>query len=213
MISDSHGYHDKLRIPSGIDIVMHGGDGSNARVPSMNAPEMDRFLKWYDSLYMEHKIMIGGNHDTALEVGMVDIPDGITLLYNQMAVIDGLKVYGSPYSPRYGRWGYMLNRYSEELENNWNLIPDNLDILITHSPPHGVLDSNYVENVGCELLAKRLENINVSVHMFGHIHEQAGQILKGRYDSTLYVNAAVVTFESGYINNGVILNYEYYPEE
>ena len=54
----------------------------------------------------------------------------------------------------------------------WELIPDNIDILITHGPPLGVLDhtNNHVR-VGCaDLLYEVRHRIRPRVHLFGHIH-------------------------------------------
>mgnify|MGYP003389852438 CR=1 FL=1 len=55
-------------------------------------------------------------------------------------------------------------------------IPDNTDILLTHSPPHGILDLSTRffphNNAGCQSLFKEVSyRIKPKYHLFGHIHE------------------------------------------
>jgi predicted phosphodiesterase len=47
-----------------IDIVIHSGDCSNPRDPYNNEPEVRRFIDWYKSLPIKHKIYVAGNHDS-----------------------------------------------------------------------------------------------------------------------------------------------------
>ena len=75
-----------------------------------------------------------------------------------------------------------------ELREKWDLIPAHVDVLITHGPPHGVLDrSAGGENVGCEELLAATRRIRPRLHVFGHIHQGLGWWRLGR---TLHVNAS-----------------------
>ena len=69
-----------------------------------------------------------------------------------------------------------------ELAEKWKLIPHDTDILITHGPPHGILDEvprkYWIENTGCEELRKKVEEIRPKAHIFGHIHCGYGQTEK-----------------------------------
>ena len=65
-ISDTHTYHDLLKIPSGIDTVIHSGDCSNPRDPYNNEPEVREFIDWYKELPIKNKIYVAGNHDLSL---------------------------------------------------------------------------------------------------------------------------------------------------
>jgi Icc-related predicted phosphoesterase len=94
-------------------------------------------------------------------------------LQDSSVKIETLKIYGSPWQPRFFDWAFNLTR-GAELAEKWNLIPDDTNILITHSPPFGILDEvpqRYsIENTGCEELRKRVETIRPRLHIFGHIH-------------------------------------------
>jgi len=64
------------------------------------------------------------------------------------------------------------------MAEKWKLIPNDIDILITHGPPNGILDlvprKGWDENTGCEELRKKVEEIaafgRLKLHVFGHIH-------------------------------------------
>jgi Icc-related predicted phosphoesterase len=71
----------------------------------------------------------------------------------------------------------------------WDLIPYNLDVLITHGPPFGILDQTAPgdPHLGCEELFNAIEEKKPRVHLFGHIHGGAGTFENG---ATRFVNAA-----------------------
>jgi Icc-related predicted phosphoesterase len=55
----------------------------------------------------------------------------------------------------------------------------NPDILITHSPPYGILDSGYYgQHYGISSLPIHLayQELKITHHFFGHIHECGGQV-------------------------------------
>lgn len=176
-ISDTHTFHPGLSIPSGVDVVIHTGDASNQRDPHFNESELRGFIEWLASLPIPHKVFVPGNHDTSLERGLVSrgfIEDlGINLLINEERNIGGLRVWGSPFTPRYGDWSYMKDRGT--ISRIWDLIPEGLDILAVHGPPYGILDATYnrsngVELVGCSALRKRVLKASPRFMLFGHVH-------------------------------------------
>lgn len=70
------------------------------------------------------------------------------------------------------------------------MIPDNIDVLITHGPPFGVLDGTvYGKRVGCEELLLRVYHVKPRYRLFGHIHESYGSFTKGE---TTFINASVL---------------------
>jgi len=78
-----------------------------------------------------------------------------------------------------------------ELQQKWDDIPLNTDILVTHGPAWGHLDTVVGKsmNLGCELLAERLKVLKPKIHVFGHIHSGYGYKF---VDGTHYFNAAVL---------------------
>jgi Icc-related predicted phosphoesterase len=61
----------------------------------------------------------------------------------------------------------------DQLYKKWNLIPSNIDILMTHMPPKQILDKTYLgKHWGCSFLKEKvLGEIKPKVHVFGHVHE------------------------------------------
>jgi len=186
-ISDTHGHHSQLKVPPDIDIVIHSGDASNYKDPFRNESEMHSFLTWFSKLPIQHKIFVAGNHDTSIEKGFIHPEDmksmGITYLYMETVEVMGLKIWGSPYVPRYGDWAFMKRR-SEMMKKVWDHADREADIIVTHTPPKGILDYadrrihdpslnaniNIVEDCGCLSLRKTINLINPKLHCFGHIH-------------------------------------------
>lgn len=204
-ISDTHGYHDLLTIPNGIDMVIHSGDCSNPRDPYNNEPEVRKFIDWFKALPIKHKVYVAGNHDTSIERGLVTIADfgeaGIIYLENDYITIENVKIFGSPYTPFFNNWAF--NKQRNKLERMWRLaIHSDCDIIVTHGPPQGVLDKSYdqsrlLECCGDKSLLNRVLEIQPAYHLFGHIHNckeivNAGIQKLSNYD-TLFSNGSVVT--------------------
>ncbi len=128
---------------------------------------------------------------------MQHMDSSFTYLQDSGCEIDGVKFWGSPWQPEFNDWHFNLSR-GEPLARKWRLIPDDTDVLITHGPPHGILDecpewisgwgrTRGTVHVGCEELAKALERVQPKVHIFGHIHEGAGVL---EQDGRTYINAS-----------------------
>lgn len=215
LISDSHCMHKDLIIPEGIDMVIHAGDFSNQRDAYRNQYEALNFLEWYKSLKVKYKVLVAGNHDTSIEKGLIDMrhyADDIIYLQNYSITIEGIKIYGSPYTPSFGTgWAFNVDR--DKIHNHWSVIPDNTDILITHGPPKGILDltadGQSFFQCGCKALLDRVLDIQPKYHVFGHIHTElncpnAG-ILQMQNCKTKFVNASVVNLDYDICNNGHVI--------
>ena len=84
----------------------------------------------------------------------------------------------------------------------WENIPEDTDILITHTPPRGCLDLSYNRNhqlefCGCSNLLKNIFRVKPKLHCYGHIHScegvyNAGTIKLANLD-TIFSNGSVVT--------------------
>jgi Icc-related predicted phosphoesterase len=202
-ISDTHAKHNQVTssLPGG-DVLIHAGDISNKGYPT----EIQDFIKWFSTIEnYTHKIFIAGNHDFGCQDEVLAVQEllrlnpGSEYLYDDMFLIgdesvdydDMVKVWGSPWQPEFYNWAFNLPRQGAELKEVWNMIPSDVDILITHGPPYGHLD--YVayskQNVGCELLRDRIDLIKPKIHVFGHIHSSYGYKFDG---TTHFFNAAVL---------------------
>ena len=180
-------------LPGG-PILVHAGDVSGRG----SEREIRLFLEWFSQLPYAHKILISGNHDFFFEVASKEEVDaliaeypGITYLNDSGATIEGIKFWGSPITPYFHNWAF--NRFHNEIQEHWDLIPNDIDVLITHGPPHGILDKVRYDNltVGCPKLGVKVKEIKPKVHVFGHIHEARGI---HEEDGITYINAAVVDF-------------------
>ena len=203
-ISDTHTFHELLEIPQGVDLVIFSGDCSNPRDPYNNEPEVRAFIDWYGNLPIKHKVFVAGNHDTSIEKGLVTKEDfsknGIHYLENTSVEIEGLKIFGSPYTPMFGNWAFMKARH--KLDRVWDsAIPDDSDIVVVHGPPKGILDLSFnrrggIERCGDKSLLNRVKDVNPKLCLFGHIHNCEDIINQGTMKlsnlDTIFSNGSVM---------------------
>lgn len=203
-ISDTHTYHELLVVPEGIDMVIFSGDCSTSKELHINEAETWRFIDWYKDLPIKYKIFVAGNHDFSIEKNLITKQDfndhEIIYLENGYTIIEDLKIWGSPITPVFNMGSFIKRR--NEMDSLWSLLPDDIDILITHGPPKGVLDlsvnrAGILEYCGCEALKSYILNrIKPKYHFFGHIHNyldiiNAGTMTLSGYD-TIFSNGTVV---------------------
>jgi len=200
-ISDTHTQHRSIDVPNG-DVLIHAGD-----ITGRGDPKVVRdFNAFLGELPHRHKIVIAGNHDFCFERDpepTEKLLTSCTYLRDSAVTVEGLKVYGSPWQPWFFDWAFNLQR-GEEIRAKWDLIPDDTDILVTHGPPHGILDRTMRgKDVGCRDLREAIERVRPRVHVFGHIHEGYG-----RYDDgqTLFMNASSCDFSYRPVNPAFIID-------
>jgi Icc-related predicted phosphoesterase len=203
-ISDTHGQHTKLNahLPGG-DILFHTGDFITGADYFSNIRELRKFCEWFESLdNYTHKIFIAGNHDRIFESDPFDtstiLKDFANITYLQDSAVnikvndETVKIYGSPWQPEFYNWAFNLPRNGEALKFKWDSIPSDTDILLTHSPAYGILDTvtgRETDHLGCELLAERIKQLNLKLHAHGHIHTGYGIT---KVSNTFHINAAVL---------------------
>ncbi|KAL0564879.1 hypothetical protein V5O48_017158 [Marasmius crinis-equi] len=197
-ISDTHSH--TFPVPPG-DVLLHGGDLTNTGTVS----NFEKTMEWLYEMPHKVKVIIAGNHDLTLHEGWYDTAwsrwhsregkqniepikemlkgskaqkAGVIYLEDEETTFQAKEggktwsVYGSPWSPWFYDWAF--NYLREDGEKMVSKIPK-ADILLTHGPPHGILDAtNSGEFVGCEDLRKRLPTLRPRIHVFGHIHEAHG---------------------------------------
>ncbi|XP_076443686.1 metallophosphoesterase MPPED2-like [Babylonia areolata] len=216
-LSDTHSmvegsrraFHE--RIPDG-DVLIHCGDFSMGGDPS----EIIQFDSFMGRLSHPVKLVIAGNHEMTFEdyfygghpvllrkqlglsqeastqevvAGCKALLQNSLYLEDEVISICGIKLYGSPWVPSFGSWGFSLTRGQNLLEK-WNRIPSDTDILITHGPPCGYGDSvPGGDHAGCvELLNTVVKRVKPKFHVFGHIHSGYGMWSNG---TTTFINSAI----------------------
>lgn len=211
-ISDTHTKHNLITkdLPGG-DLLIHAGDMSSMGYKR----EIKDFCSWFDSINnYDHKVFIAGNHDW----GFIDyirfklsneavVPEETQEVLNSYKSFDYLfdekleigeasdeliKIWGSPWQPEFYNWAFNLPRNGESLKAVWDKIPDNIDILVTHGPAFGFVDTVYnrpADHLGCELLTQRIGIIKPKIHVCGHIHTGRGHYFDGH---THFINASVL---------------------
>ena len=187
-ISDLHGFFPDLK---GGDLLIVAGD---LTASDANAQYL-LFMEWLDAQEYKQKIVVAGNHDNLLfeEKFKISLPEyysqGERIIYlcDSGTEFEGPKIWGSPWTPLFRGVNRRCAAFmlpEAELEAKFALIPDDVDILVTHGPPYGILDAvrkygpfshEREECVGSESLLKRVFDIRPQLHIFGHIHEGYGE--------------------------------------
>lgn len=187
--SDTHGMHRDFEIPAG-DVLVFAGDMCG--LSNLNC--LTDFNDFMGELPHRHKIVVCGNHDWAFEKEPEKAQMLMTnsiYLQDSGCEIDGLNFWGSPWQPEFGRWAFNLPR-GIQLREKWLKIPENTDVLVTHSPPMGIQDLVVTGmHEGCDELLDVIKKIKPKLHVFGHIHEAYGMQIVGK---TIFVNTSICTF-------------------
>lgn len=207
-ISDTHGYHDSIEtLPTG-DILVHSGDISMRG----GMVEIIQFNSWLGTVAHNYKYGVyvtPGNHDWLFQQNLSlakSLMSNANVLLDEHTTIENKVFHFSPQTPVFFDWAFNVER-GAALAAYWELIPNNTDVLVTHGPPHGILDrepSIVREHVGCEELAKVVGGrVRPKLHLFGHIHGEYGQVQVGE---TTYVNASICTERYQPTNLPVVLD-------
>jgi Icc-related predicted phosphoesterase len=201
LAADLHMLFDQMNWGSGTKILVVAGDLTSYGYTD----ELKPFARWVENGPFEKVVVIAGNHDTVFqrnrEKAMRRISDRtskVVYLEDSGAEIDGLKFYGTPWTIglyKDERWAFGLEE--SQLQEKWRMIPRDVDVLVTHSPPFGILDqatsfnsAGLENNCGSQsLLREVVGRVMPKVHVFGHIHEARGTTAK---DGVQFVNAAMV---------------------
>lgn len=205
-ISDTHCRHRSLKLPKG-DVLLHAGD---VCYQSSRAEVLD-FLDWFGKMPHPHKIFIAGNHDFFLERQTATsikslLPPGVHYLKEDAIVIEGIKIWGSPYTPWYYNWAFSKKRGSP-MARHWSNIPSDTDVLVTHGPVSGILDTVVNDrHAGDKDLLKRILEVKPKAHVCGHIHEAYGSAKK---HGVRFINASVLNERYELVNKPIVFELSY----
>lgn len=202
-ISDTYGQHRKLNLPEG-DVLIHAGDISNKG----DDLEIFDFINWFENQNFKSKIFIAGNHDfyfernTPKEIEKL-LPKDIYYLNDSGVEIGGIKFWGSPITPWFYNWAFNRHR-GIDIAKHWELIPQDIDVLITNGPMFKRLDENIEgKHVGCKDLFIKSQALNLKAHIFGHIHESYGIVER---QNIKFLNASVLNEKYQLVNNPLVLD-------
>jgi len=203
--------HRRLVIPKG-DFLVHAGDLTGRGTWA----EFKDFVEWLAEQPHPIKIFTAGNHDKVCEnelrrcLDLVEKTPGVHMLIDKARAFEGLKFYGSPWTPQFCNWSFMKDR-GAPIRQVWKKIPADVDILITHGPPYGHNDlappyySPNQQAVGCFELLQQVRTIKPKLHIFGHIHEGYGRTESAEIP-TRFVNASICTGNYQPTNTPQIIN-------
>lgn len=163
IIGDTHDCHRSISELPECDLFIHCGDifmTSRLFSKRIVMKKLYRFNKWLETIPAKNKILIGGNHDKYMEEMGVEkiqkILTGATYLENSMVTIDGIRIWGTPYSN--GRSPNKAFQSESFLKATIAALPSDADILITHGA-----FCNEITN-----------SISHSIHLCGHNHNSYG---------------------------------------
>lgn len=201
-ISDLHGEPPELE---GGDMLIVSGD----LTASDKTLQYSEFMMWLEAQKYRKKILVAGNHDTKIQDGIeFDFLElGIDYLQDSGIVFEGYRIWGSPWTKLFMGQNSECMAFGLDLDiqmkDKWKLIPADTQILITHSPARGVLDSTRNrKRVGCVELANAIVKLpDLKLHVFGHIHEGYGQIRSQQ--GHLSVNASIMNADYECVNKPI----------
>jgi Icc-related predicted phosphoesterase len=209
-IADTHGEYPELE---GGDLLIVAGDLTTNNTET----QYDLFGRWLLKQNYKIKVIVAGNHDGLLQRENVGIADA-EYLCDDGIEFEGLKIWGSPWT----KWFEGVNPHctafmlktEQELNEKWSLIPNDIDIVVTHSPMYGIFDTvadryNKIGrkpklslSCGCPYLRKHvLDRVKPRLHVCGHIHEHGGKMID--LVTTKCVNASIVNEEYNPVNKPV----------
>lgn len=195
-VSDLHGNLPSVDSIKYADILCIAGDLSPID-PSKVWIFWNDFIAWRRVLQNTKVVIIAGNHDASLQDKFLVeelTRENIVYLQDSMAIVNGYKIYGTPWTPRFGTWPWM--KLEADLDRAFSNIPQGIDILLSHGPPHGVCDialdyeKRKLIRCGSTSLHKHVLRSQPR-HLFcGHLHINSGSM--GKIDKTTVYGTSYV---------------------
>jgi Icc-related predicted phosphoesterase len=211
--SDWHGYLLPEEWIPDVDLIIIAGDIGLGETFSY-APEV-LLTDWYDFLKKCPPVVaVAGNHDFEKEVEIFrHMP--WTYLEDEAVEIDGVKIWGSPWSNPFG-YGWAFNMPEDEQVELFKQIPDDTHVIISHGPPYrsGDLTAGWrdqpPQHVGSVALLDRMYELdNLQLVATGHIHSAYGAFdIPGKSKTCTVVNGSLVNEEYKITNPPIIVEVE-----
>ncbi|KAF1999627.1 Metallo-dependent phosphatase [Amniculicola lignicola CBS 123094] len=142
--------------------------------PSLSEEQRAGTLDWKRVHYLQHRRL-----SLTVAVGSSTLPpdaDARThLLANQRH--RRIRIYGAPQIPACGPMSVHAFQYPRGRDAWSETVPEDVDILVTHTPPKHHLDLPLPDGMGCEHLMAEVKRVKPTLHVFGHVHWGAGQMV------------------------------------
>lgn len=181
-ISDFHGIFPKIPalLDQEIDLLLCPGDiAGGSHYTNEQYRSMHKFFKWVKDINPKHCVIVPGNHDYFKFSKLSkfnSLPNNIHCLIDESIDIEGLKIYGTPWSLPFNNWNWM--QPDDRLKIYYDNIPEDTNILLTHGPVYGVCDIILnpiydvynIEHLGSKSLLNALLERNIDRVFSGHIH-------------------------------------------
>lgn len=161
--ADTHGAHRQVAVPADTDILICAGD---AVEDNLRGGEYDDFLEWFPAQPGGYKIFVPGNHELSFDIGQAD---GIRPLFERREIVlleDAVDDFD----------GVVIGSVSGSSRIADEDIPTDIDILVTHYPPYGILDDGF----GSPEILNFVLKAQPAYHLFGHVHRTGGMVEGGR---------------------------------
>jgi len=193
--SDTHGNLEGLDV-SQADVICFAGDIAPLKgrgkwhMHDQKKWVQKKLCRWAAENPSKQFIFTPGNHDF-FPIGhkygpdldwKIDWPENCHMLIDSGFTYDGISFYGSPWVPIISySWAFELE--TSDLEQKFSMIPENIDVLLTHSPP--ALGHSYpidrslqwggTEAFGSAALADAIFRKSPRYAFCGHIHTGSHQ--------------------------------------
>lgn len=221
-ISDQHGTLPDIEP---CDVLLVAGDqcvdfgspwirqsGTAAEIHDLVAkPQVEWFfsvwLPWRHRQPAKHCVLTWGNHDYCGQIinrheSNVQLDATTHAIVDDLIRINGVSIWCTPWSSQFRDWAFMASE--NELTVRYRGIPADVDILMSHQPPFGLVDTNdQREHLGSQALLDTLAVKQPKTLVCGHIHGGHGHM---RFKSSMQTPGFSIE-----VWNVALLNEQYQP--
>ena len=182
---------EELNLPDA-DILIHAGDWT-FRGDVKEVAQFNEYCGKVKDKFKHGIHIVPGNHDWLAQKQLhlcKDMLANCHMVTHEVVEIEGKRFWFCPYTLFFNDWAF--NEYEARLKDIYGMIPEGIDVLVTHGPPYGILDEvcrDFKQTfLGSHALLDQVQLVKPRFHVFGHIHSGYGM---KRVADTTFINAAV----------------------
>lgn len=140
--------------------------------PSLSEEQRRGKLDWKRVHYLQHRRL---SLTINIEPNTTDSTNSRTPLLAENRTHRRIHIYGAPQIPACGPMSVHAFQYPRGRDAWSETVPEDTDILVTHTPPKYHLDLTLPRGMGCEHLSTEVKRVKPTLHVFGHVHWGSGQ--------------------------------------